>query len=233
MGLTFPENCPEPAFVHKQGQPITPPWNHRHPPLSSTSGEIFIIKGCRCFILRSSCSLGSHYSHLVLCRGITAVSSPGKPVPGPFQVLWVQAAACIKQLAQIQHGIHISVIGPFLCQGNILGHPFGRFRSITLHVIMHSQLPGGSWIPIQSSFAETGQVSLKISLPGRLRRGNILRSKKWMLNEGQSPQSGKKPPSAMFLHTGTSHSLMAPVSAGKLLEDLPPKPGLRNPPSRL
>ena len=31
-------------------------------------------------------SLGSHYSHLVLCRSITAVSSPGKPVPGPFQM---------------------------------------------------------------------------------------------------------------------------------------------------
>ena len=56
---------------------------------------------------------------------------------------------------------------------------------------MHSQLPGGSWIPIQSSFAETGQVSLKISLPGRLRRGNILRSKKWMLNEGQSHNPAK------------------------------------------
>ncbi|WP_300814959.1 hypothetical protein [uncultured Akkermansia sp.] len=68
---------------------------------------------------------------------------------------------------------------------------------------------------MQSFFAETGQVNLKIFLPGRRRRGNILRSKKWTLNKRQSTQSDKKPPFAMFLHTGTSHSLMASVSAGK------------------
>ena len=67
MGLTFPENCPEPAFVHKQGQPITPAWHRRHPPLSSTSGEIFYNKGL----------LLLHPSVLLL---------PGKPLQPPGTV---------------------------------------------------------------------------------------------------------------------------------------------------
>ncbi|WP_418995524.1 hypothetical protein, partial [Akkermansia sp.] len=62
---------------------------------------------------------------------------------------------------------------------------------------------------------KTGQVRPKIPLTGRSRGGNILRRMKRRLNEAQPTQSGKEPPFALLLHTGTSQSLTAPVSAGE------------------
>ncbi|WP_290551517.1 hypothetical protein, partial [Akkermansia sp.] len=80
---------------------------------------------------------------------------------------------------------------------------------------MHCQFPGGSFIPVMGFLLKTGQVRPKIPLTGRSRGGNILRRMKRRLNEAQPTQSGKEPPFALLLHTGTSQSLTAPVSAGE------------------